>query len=275
MGEWKGGLIEWEDGGAIHLSVIFTWKMNEAYQKAIWYKQMGYQVIAGGPAVRLMPNFLNGVAEIGTDYKDAVKKHNPNACFTTRGCVNKCSFCAVPRIEGDFKELKDIEFAPIVCDNNFLASSGDHFDWVIDNLKRFSEVDFNQGLDTRLLDRYKAERLAELDMKVVRLAWDNTNLEEQFMDAFHLLRDVGFPKDKIRVYVLIGFRDTPEDALYRLSTVKELGAWPFPMRYQPLGALYKNSYVAPAWTEYQLRRYQRYWSRLAWLEHIPFSEYKH
>lgn len=269
---WSGGYAEWTDGDTAYISVVFSWKLDEAYQRAVWLSNMGYKVRAGGPAVTLNPQKISGVAEIGGTVK-ALPYHNPDATFTSRGCVNKCPFCAVPKIEGDLVELDDWDIKPIVCDNNLLACSTKHFDDVIDKLKPLKGVDFNQGLDARLLTKHHAGRLTELNLYAARLAWDDTRIEKQFLTAFQTLTDAGIPVRKIRVYVLIGFNDTPEDALYRLQTVKKLGAWPNPMRYQPLDATHKNCYVGENWTERQLKDFARYWSRLRWFEHIPFEEY--
>ena len=46
------------------------------------------------------------------------------------------------------------------------------------------------------------------------------------------------------------------------------------LRYQPLDATEKNGYVAPGWTDAELRRMTRYYSRLRWLEHIPYEDYQ-
>lgn len=272
--EWGGdGYVEWEEEDTAYLSVVFSWQLSRAFQRAIWYRAMGYHVRAGGPAVDLNPSALADVAEVGGEI-DALPRHNPKATFTTRGCIRRCEFCAVPKIEGEFRELDDWPVRPTVCDNNFLASSKPHFDSVIDKLKPLSDIDFNQGLDSRLLTAYHARRLTELKLRVVRLAWDDTAYEGQFMRAYETLRGAGIPASIIRVYVLIGFNDTPEDALYRLQTIKDLGAWPNPMRYQPLNVSTRNGYVAATWTERQLRDYMRYWSRQRWLAAVPFEEYE-
>lgn len=271
---WNGdGYIEWAEEGTAYLSVVFSWHLDRAWQRAVWYRALGYRVRAGGPAIDINPEALADVAEVGGEV-DALPRHNPKATFTTRGCIRHCPFCAVPSVEGEFRELDNWPIRPTICDNNFLASSRTHFDDAIDKLKPLNNVDFNQGLDSRLLTDYHATRLAELDLYVARLAWDDTAYEAQFMRAYERLRKAGIPASIIRVYVLIGFNDTPEDALYRLQTIKGLGSWPNPMRYQPLGVRKRNGYVAPEWTERQLRDYMRYWSRLRWLEHIPFEEYR-
>ncbi len=94
------------------------------------------------------------------------------------------------------------------------------------------------------------------------------------MAAFEKVRNAGIVASKIRVYVLIGFNDTPEDALYRLQTIKELGAYPNPMRYQPIDCQKKNEYVSPSWTDAELKRYMRYWSNLRITRRIPFAEFR-
>lgn len=270
---WPKRIVEWTENGTAFLSVPFTWLLPEAYQRAVWLSRLGYQVRAGGPAVSLMPNYLIDVADIGGEI-DALPHHNPNATFTSRGCIRRCPFCAVPIIEGDLKELDYWEPKPIVCDNNLLACSRRHFDRVIDTLKSVPSIDFNQGLDARLFNQHHADRLTELDLAVVRLAWDHIKDEHAFRAAYRKLCRIGIPKRKITVYVLIGYKDTPEDALFRLSTIRNMGLRPFAMWYHPLDALAHNSYVAPGWTRSELVRYMRYWNNLRYTGSIPFEKFQ-
>ncbi len=269
---WTKSLVEWRDGEAACLSVAFTWHLPLAFQRAAWFRAQGCRVRAGGPAVQLMPEYLAAVAEVGGESPDAVFRHNPLATFTSRGCIRRCAFCAVWRTEGEFRELADWPVRPVVCDNNLLAASRAHVDRVIDRLKPLRGVEFHQGLDTRLLTAYHAGRLAELDC-TIRLAFDSVGYERDFLRALELLRRAGLPKKRIRVYVLIGYQDTPTDALYRLELVRQLGLTPNPMRYSPLNSLARNAYVAPGWTSAELIRYTRYWSRLRYFGGIPFAEF--
>lgn len=268
---WSKRFLEWTNDHTAYLSVVFTWDLPEAYQRAVWLGAEGYDVKAGGPAVALMSDYLADVVECGGDMP-ALERHNPQATFTSRGCIRRCGFCAVPRIEGGLRELDDWPVRPIVCDNNLLACSRAHFDWVIDKLKPLHGIDFNQGLDARLLTPYHAGRLAELDC-MVRLAFDSVSYEAQFLRAFELLRKAGFPKRRIRAYVLVGYKDTPEDALYRLRTVAKLGIDPNPMRYNPLDTLQRDSYVGPSWTDSELTRFVRYWANLRWFRAVPFERF--
>jgi len=297
---WAKKIIEWTNKDHAYLSVVFTWDLPAAYKRAEELSSQGYIVHAGGPAVALMPEYLSDVAICNEAGIVALPRHNPDATFTTRGCVRRCKFCAVPKTEGKFRELDNWEARPIICDNNLLAASKTHFDRVIDRLKPYDsarsdilkenrkrkkagksklpvpqQIDFNQGLDARLLTPYHADRLRELKC-ITRLAFDSVAYESDFMRAFELLRKARIPKNSIRVYVLFGFNDTPEDALYRLTTVRDLGILPNPMRYQPLGALKKNSYVdtANGWTRKELIRYSRYWANLRYLRAVPFEEFE-
>jgi hypothetical protein len=270
---WSKRFQEWTQKDKAYLSVVFTWDLPQAYQRAVWLKQMGLDVLAGGPAVDLMPSYLSGVAKCLPYMHDVISRHNSQATFTSRGCVRRCPFCAVWRVEGELRELQDWPVRPIVCDNNLLACSRRHFDRVIDRLKPLSGIDFNQGLDARLLTAHHADRLAELDC-LVRLAFDSVRYEASFMDAFHMLRKAGIAKSRIRAYVLIGFNDTPEDTLYRLRAVSGLGIEPSPMRYNPLDTLQRDSYVGPNWTDSELTRYTRYWANLRFFRAVPFEDFQ-
>jgi hypothetical protein len=48
--KWIGGLAEWIEGDTAYLSIAFTWKLDEARDRADWYRRLGYKVKAGGPA---------------------------------------------------------------------------------------------------------------------------------------------------------------------------------------------------------------------------------
>ncbi len=256
---WSKDIVKWVVGKTLYLSVVFSWQMKEANMIA---QQHNGPVVLGGPAA---------VHNDPCDY-DVLAMHNPLATFTTRGCLRACSFCIVSRTEGGFTELKAWKPNPIICDNNILNASQRHFEGVIDKVKCFPYIDFNQGLDARLFSRWHAGQLTRLRGVKVRFAFDHVNLEGQVYDALQTARAVGL-KD-FGVYVLIGYKDDQNDALYRLEKVREWGIRPTPMRYQPLDVEKKNSYCPPQWDAEELTHVVRYYSRLRWLEHIPFEQYK-
>lgn len=269
--DWPKKPYKWKRNGRLHISIPFTWQLPEIRR---YLESTGIDALVGGPAVKLMPEYLSGVAEIGDRIDGVLQMVNPIATKTTEGCVNKCGFCAVPRMEPEYREYNDWSVSPIVCDNNLLASSQAHFNTVIDRLKCLPNtriVDFNQGLDARLMTKHHASRLAELGC-IYRVAWDNTKLEKYVFRAVDRMTAAGIPKRNIRSYVLIGFNDTPEDALYRLQTLWAYGVTPNPMRYTPLNSLtYKH--VGENWTERELTRFMRYWANLRATQKVPFDEF--
>jgi hypothetical protein len=273
---WSGGLIDWVEGDTAYVSCVFSWQLDKAYMRAIYLQSSGYHVKIGGPAIINNPTMFMAFDLTGSP--DALEKHNPDATFTSRGCIRNCSFCAVPKIEGKLVELDDWKVKPIICDNNLLACSNKHFDRVIDRLLEYklTDIDFQQGLDARILTNHHASRFAELPKDtLVRLAWDNIKTENKYREAFDCLIANGIKPQQIRVYVLFGYKDTPEDARYRLDTVRKMGALPNPSRYQPLNTKRRNDYVEDGWTNDLLGKYMRYYSRLNWMNGFTFDEYKH
>ena len=270
MTKWSKTIVRWKRDGTLYLSVPFTWQLGIARAAA---QRHDGPVFAGGPAVSLMG--CDGWAETAPsppDGTDVLTLHNPEATFTTRGCVRACKFCAVPRIEGKFRELDDWTPRRVVCDNNFLAASKAHVRRAVRRLRGIEGVDFNQGLDARLFTDWHAEQLAKLKKPVIRFALDNTKLEGTVAGAVERARNHGL-RD-LHVYVLVGFDDTPEDALCRLETVRSWKMRPNPMRYQPLDTKRKNRHVSSAWTTDVLQDVMRYYSRLRWLDGVPFEDYR-
>jgi hypothetical protein len=274
---WSNGIAEWIEGDMAFVSAVFSWNAQKAYMRCVALRSAGYRVRAGGQAVFQNPDMFAEFDTSGT--VNAIAHHNPDATFTSRGCIRNCSFCLVPKLEGELIELDDWEVKPIICDNNLLATSQAHFDRVIDRLleKRISKIDFNQGLDARILTAHHANRFSELPKNtIIRLAWDNIKTEKIYLESFGKLIAAGIKPQQIRTYVLIGYKDTPADARYRLEKVRELGALPNPMRYQPLNATSRNSFVGENWTARDLIDYTRFFSRSGFFDGVgvSFDEYR-
>ena len=250
------------------ISFSFSWDLWK------WLQEPREDVIIGGPAVVLNPEWIPSSVRVGEFLEDALSLHCGIATRTTKGCPRNCDFCGVRKLHPKFEELQDWEIKPVLIDDNLLAATRKHFDRVIDRLKILDWCDFNQGLDPRFLRKHHAERFAELRNPILRLTLDSSDYEGAFINAYELLRKAGLLKRHIKVYVLIGFEDTPEDALSRLELVwKELKLSPNPTRYQPLDAKKRNEFVGEGWDRKELARYIRYWSRLKYTGAIPFDEF--
>src|SRR5581483_8300789 len=96
---WKSGILTWEDGDALCISVVFTSHLPQIRKYA---EMMSHRKIRiGGPAVGLMPQYLFGLgAEIGGDYPGVLQRWNHLATRTSVGCIRMCKFCSVPQVEG-------------------------------------------------------------------------------------------------------------------------------------------------------------------------------
>jgi hypothetical protein len=271
---WSNGMAEWIEDKTAFVSAVFSWNIDKAYMRCVYLKSQGYKVRVGGQVVTMNPDIFSEFDTTGS--VNALSHHNPDATFTSRGCIRNCSFCLVPKIEGKLIELDNWEVKPIICDNNLLATSQLHFDKVIDKLleSKIKGIDFNQGLDARILTDHHASRFAELPKDtIIRLAWDNISTEKLYRESFEKLTVAGVNPSQIRTYVLIGYHDTPEDARYRLESIRSLGALPNPMRYQPLDAKKRNSFIEENWNEFQLKNMMRYYSNLQFFRNISFEDY--
>lgn len=202
--------------------------------------------------------------------------------YATRGCPNRCGFCAVRKIEPEFcdylplkKQVQAIEEIYgakqnlVLFDNNVMASN--QYERIIDDIielgfgkgatfgKKSRHVDFNQGVDLRLLTRDKMMLLSKIAIKPLRLAFDHIKLKDEYIDRIRLAVECGITN--LSNYVLFNYHDTPEDFYERLrinvELNKELGThiYSFPMKFIPLDAK-DRSYVGKNWNRRLLRGIQ-------------------
>lgn len=178
--------------------------------------------------------------------------------FSSRGCIRKCLFCSVTELEPEFEAKKSIKHLiypghnkVTLWDNNVLASP--YWRDIFTELEEWGlEVDFNQGLDARLLTEETALRLRRLRVPLLRLAYDTREVRESVKKAICLLKDIGVKGRKIVVYCLFNYQDTPMDFLERVKDLLGWGVVSYPMRYQSLEPGPKDGYISPNWTREQL-----------------------
>ena len=385
----------------ICVNSLFTFYFDETVRTINYAKKFladGGKIFVGGVAATLVPKFfeeatgikpheglLDKPDDLGKqddviidtlppDYSilDEIDYKYPAAdaylTYTTRGCIRKCSFCAVSKLEPDYKDhvkifeqLKRTEeqFGArrnlLLMDNNVLVSK--KFDEIIDEIKacgfgkgatylppdeysvtiknlrggfndraylrkmirlydelerRLPEnlagnfyaareekfllsvagackekifeldnfvrplfekyfrrkslvryVDFNQGLDARLIDDYKMARLAELNIRPMRIAFDHIEQREIYERAIRLAAK--YKIEDLSNYLLYNFLDTPADLYNRLKINIELceeldvAIYSFPMKYCPIDdpKYFRNrDYVGRHWNKKFIRAIQ-------------------
>lgn len=194
--------------------------------------------------VGLRPDILAG----GTGYDLNVKlpadieamKPKINYGFTTRGCIRKCPFCFVWQSEGyirptgDIYDLWDGASKEItLLDNNILALPNQFAHICSQAIKEGLTVDFNQGLDIRLITPELGYILSKVKTKDIRFAFDSPKLEKTVRRKIAMLRRIrGFESKAFFFYVLVGFDTTFDEDLHRCQVLKELGCRPYVMRHE-------------------------------------------
>ena len=161
--------------------------------------------------------------------------------FLTRGCPRGCDFCIVGKKEGkcsrkvaDLKEFwgggqKNI----VLCDPNILACK----EWkelFLQLEESGANIDFNQGLDARMLTEEKCEAISRLKIKEIHFAWDRYEDKHLVLPKLELFSNVCKKKPHSHnaiVYVLVNHGTTIEQDLERIYTLRELGYWAYVMIY--------------------------------------------
>ena len=155
--------------------------------------------------------------------------------FLTRGCVRHCPWCIVPKKEGSIRAYRDIETVlqgrktAILMDNNILASNHglEQLEKIIDI---GCKVDFNQGLDSRLVTDEIAFLLSKIKwIRFIRFACDTTPAVEPLLKAIEKLNKFGVKNYRIFVYLLV--KDV-DDANERCKILKKLNLNPFAQTYR-------------------------------------------
>ncbi len=125
-------------------------------------------------------------------------------------------------------------------------------------------MDFNQGVDARLLNEKKIALLATIPIKPLRIAFDSMDFAKAYEKAVRLAA-----KYKIRYlsnYLLFNFKDKPIELYQRmklnveLSNELDLQIYSFPMRYSPIWDDNKlhhgRDYVGKYWSRKFIRSIQ-------------------
>jgi hypothetical protein len=287
----------------IYISTLFTYQFGEIVRTINYYKQAvggtSGRIFVGGIMASLMADalyaetgiyptlgILTSPEQIGLcgnenidllppDYEildsDVYGTNDTFYAYTTRGCVNKCAWCGVPRLEPDYNPYIDIK--PTVAalretlgdkprlklmDNNVLASPC--LDKIIDDLvylgygrtqaslrgrRQLHTVDFNQGLDASFINKRTISLISRINLRPMRVAFDRIREKTTYVKAIKLAYNHGVRE--FSNYMLYNFKDTPRDLYDRLVVNMELNElwhapgpqpaaniYSYPMRYAPI-----------------------------------------
>lgn len=212
-----------------YASCVFSWNRNGT-------SRLQNGAIVGGSGINLKAELLPEIEHTMPDYT-LYPKITFSLGFTSRGCIRRCPWCIVPEKEGQSRpwcriyEFWDRRHSKIVLlDNNILATS--NWRMTMDDLiAEGLEVDFNQGLDIRLVNEENVGYLKRLKTKKLRFAFDNIAYKPAVLEGTRLLFENGIPPRKLSFYVLVGFRND-ENVLERMMLLNSLGVDVYPMIYK-------------------------------------------
>lgn len=283
--------IKWD---RVYISTLFTYEYNKTIEAINYAKELVdrnlNRIFVGGIAATLLPEKFEvdtGIKPITGQlinssmigYKDSVdidnlvpdysildnvdyEYSNSDAyyAYTTRGCGMKCGFCAVQKLEPQYKSYISIQDQIseindkygkkkdlLLMDNNVLKSPKftEIIQDIIDlgfqksatyinpktNNHRNRYVDFNQGLDAKLFTEEKVKELSKIAIKPARIAFDHIEDREIYEKVIRLAVKHGI--SNLSNYLLYNSddfsgkgtnykADTPEDLYERLRINVEL-----------------------------------------------------
>lgn len=241
------GLIEEYD--KVYMSKVFSFTPD--YPHPIYAKEVerggtGYciETINGKEVFHQErnKNLSDEIEHIYPDYSLYPEQTKDTAYgFLTRGCPRGCDFCIVKDKEGlcsrkvaDLSEFwrgqKNIE----LLDPNILASK----EWeellqqLIDSK---ATVNFNQGLDIRMMTDRKAEMLSQIPIKAIHFAWDRFEDKDIIQPKFRIFREKSkVNPHNLQVYCLVGDKEKRvlDSDLERIYWLRDNGYAPYVMIYE-------------------------------------------
>lgn len=245
----KGDDVEWYDifsqYDKVYMSKIFSF--TEDYQQ---YIANTVSIEKGGTGYDMGKELPHEIDRLQPDYSIYPQIDSKIAYgFLTRGCPNRCKWCVVPKKEGNIYPYMDIEEIAVdgrkninLMDNNVLAS-----DYGLEQIEKTIRlgvrIDFNQGLDARLVTDDIARMLAKVRwMKYIRFGCDTPKQIAEVERAAALIDKYGYEKEYFLYCILMDF----EESFARVNHWKNKGKR-FTVHAQPYRDPNNPHQVIPLW----------------------------
>lgn len=292
---------------AILMSCIFTY-YSKVYEKTIDFylnKFPEAKITVGGAFPSLNPKWFNKwngavtvhkglcneieslTPKFNVDIQSEDKNPYPRdkiVLYASRGCSNKCRYCAVPKLEGGMKPFKSISgmlndanmpyaSSVVLFDNNFTAH--EHFDNIVDELIEFGlPVDIH-GLHVDSFTRHHAKKFSKLNWAAqgkngtsyLRFSFDKKKYAKNIHRALRYVVDENV-KANFFCYMLYNWLDTPDDFWNRIQIIQQIvddvgeAIYLFPQRYEPLIAFERNNHIGKHWDENLIKGISRLYTQI-------------
>lgn len=158
--------------------------------------------------------------------------------FLTRGCPRNCSFCHTTQKDGarsyktaDLAEFWHGQKEIVLLDQTILACP-DHLELLQQLVDSKALVEFNGGLDIRLITEQNIELIQKIKVKTIHFAYDRYQDKKIIEPKLKMFMErTGYDHHKVMCYVLTNFDTTVSQDLERIYFLRSLDILPFPMIY--------------------------------------------
>lgn len=224
----QGDHVDWYSEMYSKPDVIYSSKAFSFSRDCVNISNSDPLPICGGSGYNLSIKLPEYIENIIPDYS-IYPNVGYSLGFLSRGCIRKCEFCVVPKKEGNIHIVEDIEKISngnkhvVLLDNNFLACEQEFVKEQLEKANKMKiSLDFNQGLDARLITPDNAKWLSECKWKsangsgrYIRMSCDSQAIINPCKKAINYLRKSGY-KGEIFIYFLA---KEVEETLDRISDI--------------------------------------------------------
>lgn len=245
----KGDMVEWYNPlkhyDKVYAAKVFSFTPSYGYyinSDEVEYGGTGYDIH------KLLPREIDSLQPDYSIYPSIDEKTAYG--FLTRGCLNRCKWCVVPEKEGKISPYMDVEQIAInnrknliLMDNNILAS-----DYGLQQIEKIIKlglrVDFNQGLDARLVTEDIAKMLAKVRwIKRIRFGCDTQSQIAECERATSLIDKYGYKGEYFFYCILL---DDFNESFSRVNYWKKKSGRFLP-HCQPYRDFNNPNQVIPQW----------------------------
>lgn len=209
------------------------------YHNSMWTRVCAEAEMRRGEVIyqEILPDEIEHICP---DYSLYPKLTDTAYGFLTRGCPRGCHFCIVAGKEGrasrkvaDLSEWWSGQKYIELLDPNLLACR-EHIELLGQLADSGAYVNFNQGLDCRLLTEQNIAAINQVRLKRIHFAWDYMKEKAAVLRGLRLYKEMTTRKPNgafATVYCLANYDTTMEENLYRIYTLRDMGYDPYVMIY--------------------------------------------
>lgn len=262
------------DYDRVYMSKVFTHTTDYAYPIL-----NTREVVKGGTGYDFNSKLPLEIDHTQPDYSiygNMIDKHTAYG-FLTRGCINKCPWCIVPKKEGMIKPYMDVDEIAIegrnkliLMDNNVLAC-----DYGLSQLEKIAalgyRVDFNQAMDARLVTKDIAKLIAKVNwLSYIRFGCDAHGQIEPCLKAIDLIKSYTDKNIQFGLYTML--HGNIEECYERVSFFRRLPYIKFVFcNSQPMLDFTNTKQNIPQWQKDMARWSNRreLWKSMDFKDYMP------